>query len=157
MKIKLSANIVIGILLVIIAIGYLENIFEVWNFTLFFPGWWTLFIIIPSVVSIASNGFKPVSSIFLIVGAMLLVKSLGIIPEWLSRSFIPLLILAIGFFIIFNTKTANLSKFYIALFSGRTLNYNGKLFDGDVFTALFGGIELKFDDIRCCDIRWNRY
>ncbi len=151
MKIKLSTNIVIGILLVIIAIGYLGNIFEVWNFTLFFPGWWTLFIIIPSVVSMVSNGFKPVSSTFLIVGAMLLVKSLGILPEWLARSFIPLLILAIGFFIIFNAKTANLSKFYIALFSGRTPNYNGKLFDGAICTALFGGIELKLDKAEITD------
>ena len=37
MKSNKSTGVVIGILLVIIGIGYVGNIFEVWNFTLFFP------------------------------------------------------------------------------------------------------------------------
>ncbi len=143
-KTKVSTNVIIGILLVIIAIGYIGNVFEVWHFTLFFPGWWTLFIIVPSIVALAANGFKKGYVIWLAAGVLLLVKCLGIIPDWLSKLLAPVLILAFGLMIIFRGKIAGENgSSYLALFAGRTPNYNGKSFEGACCTAIFGGVDLK--------------
>lgn len=147
MKTKVSTNVIIGILLVIVAIGYIGNVFEVWNFTLFFPGWWTLFIIVPAVVALASNGFKKGYAVWLAIGVLLLVKSLGLIPGWMTKLLVPLLVLALGFAIIYRGKLAGTDgSSYFALFSGRTPNYNGKEFGGACCTALFGGVDLKLEN-----------
>ena len=143
MKIKLSTNIIIGILLVVAAIGYIGNVFEVWHFTLFFPGWWTLFIIVPAVIALAANGFRPTYAVLLGIGLLLLITRLGILPSWLSKLFIPVIILAIGFLIIFRGKENGSMPLYIAVFSGRTPNYNGKEFTGAICMAFLGGVDLK--------------
>ena len=146
MKLKLSTNIIIGILLIVVAIGYIGNIFEVWHFTLFFAGWWTLFIIVPAVVALAANGFRISYAILLGLGVWLLVGRIGILPEWLSKLTLPIVILAIGFVIICRGKESGDSKFHLAVLSGRTPNYNGKEFAGAVCLSLFGGVDLKLKD-----------
>lgn len=162
-----STSIIIGIILVIVGIGYVGNVFDVWNFKLFFPGWWTLFIIVPAVVMIARRGPKPVYVICLGAGALLLISKLGIIPVKLTELIVPALILAIGFTIIFRGQLN--SKYtsgkgssdsekeplnpdsYIAFFTGRTPNYNGKRFDGAFATAIFGGVDLKLQQAEITD------
>lgn len=145
-KAKLSTNIIIGILLVVVAIGYIGNVFEVWNFTLFFPGWWTMLIIIPAVVSIAGSGFSARNCGWLVIGGLLFVRQSGILPSWLSKLFVPLIILAIGFFIILRAKDGKSSPLYVAIFSGRTPNFNGKEFTGAICAAIFGGVDLKLKE-----------
>lgn len=151
-----STGVVLGIILVIIGIGYVGNVFEVWNFRIFFPGWWTLFIIIPAVVKIARNGVKPFYLVALGAGLLLLISRLGIIPETLTKLFVPLLILALGFAIIFRGKLGGASiageaGSYTAIFSGRTPNYNGKYFCGAYATAVFGGVTLKLEQAEIAD------
>ena len=151
MKIKLSTNIIIGILLVVAAIGYIGNVFEVWHFTLFFPGWWTLFLIIPAVIAIAADGFHTSWAVLLGVGILLLINRLGILPSWLSKLTIPAVILAVGFLVIFRGKESGASPFYLAIFSGRTPNYNGKEFTGATCLATFGGVDLKLKEAKIKD------
>ncbi len=151
MKLKLSTNIIIGTILVAIALGFIGNVFEVWHFTLFFPGWWTFLIIIPAVVSIAGNGFSPRNAGWLILGVLLFIHQSGILPSWLSKLFIPAIILAIGFLIIFRAKDGKSLPLYIAIFSGRTPNYNGREFSGALCAALFGGVDLKLSEAKICD------
>lgn len=151
MKIKLSTNIIIGILLVVAAIGYIGNVFEVWHFTLFFPGWWTLFLIIPAVIAIAADGFHTSWAVLLGVGILLLINRLGILPSWLSKLTIPAVILAIGFLVIFRSKENGVSPFYLSILSGRTPNYNGREFTGAVCVSMLGGVDLKLKDAKIKD------
>ena len=55
MKNRIS-NIIWGLLLIIVGIGYAGDTLGFWNFTIFFAGWWTLFIIIPCIVSLIQRG-----------------------------------------------------------------------------------------------------
>ena len=72
-----------------------------WDITLMFDGWWTLFIIIPALISIIDNGFR-VSNVFcLFLGALLLLacqESLSTIFTW--KLVIPLVLVFIGISII---------------------------------------------------------
>ena len=149
MKSNKSTGVVIGILLVIIGIGYVGNIFEVWNFTLFFPGWWSMFLIVPAIVMIIRHGFKPIYLVLLAAGALVLLSKSGILPGIVSKLLVPAVIIAIGLAIIFR---GNLSSpagkpqknvpSHIAVFGGSTPNYNGKTFNGAFCTAVFGGVDL---------------
>lgn len=47
MKRRNIGALITGLLLLIIGVGFIGEATHLWNFNLFFPGWWTLFIIIP--------------------------------------------------------------------------------------------------------------
>ena len=52
---KTLTNFLWGLFFIIIGIGFLGEALNLWNFELFFPGWWTLFIIIPCFGFLNSN------------------------------------------------------------------------------------------------------
>ena len=60
----------------IIAVGILWglNKSNIIDFTIFFDGWWTLFIIIPSIVGLFKSRDKTASAIFLAIGIFLLIN-----------------------------------------------------------------------------------
>ena len=51
-------NIVWGILLVVLGVIFGLNAMEVTHINIFFRGWWTLFIILPSITGIIKNPRK---------------------------------------------------------------------------------------------------
>jgi len=51
------ATVLWGIIFITVGIFYAGDIFNLWDFKLFFHGWWTLFIIIPCLINIVENGF----------------------------------------------------------------------------------------------------
>lgn len=53
-----QTNKILGIIFILLGIGYLGDQFQLWSFTIFFAGWWTLFLIIPGVVSMITSGVK---------------------------------------------------------------------------------------------------
>ena len=69
MRSRLS-NILWGLFFILIGIGFAGNAFNLWDFNLFFPGWWTLFIIIPCGISILQDGFHSGSCIGLAIGVI---------------------------------------------------------------------------------------
>lgn len=50
------SRIIWGLLFLAIGIGYLGTLLAWWDFTIFFPGWWSLFLILPALQSILSYG-----------------------------------------------------------------------------------------------------
>ena len=133
---------VLGIALVAIGIGYIGNIFEVWDFRIFFPGWWTLLILIPAVVKIVKNGAKPIYIIWLAAGALLLITQSGLLPDIVGRLTMPILIGALGFAILFRSRLGS-GDGYIAIFSGRAPDFTKKPFTGAFAVAIFGGVTIK--------------
>ena len=133
---------VLGIALVVIGIGYIGNIFEVWNFEIFFPGWWTLFILIPAVVKIIRHGAKPVYIIWAAAGAVLLITQSGLLPDIVGKMTMPIIVVALGFAILFRSRHGS-GDGYIAIFSGRAPDFTKKPFSGAFAVALFGGVTIK--------------
>lgn len=132
-----------------------------------FDGWWTLFIIVPSFISLITDKDKTGSLIGLCIGLVLLAGNYFDI--WNYREYLlPLVVIIIGVVIIFNTvntkkiKNDN-SEFvmnetqvpvsetgqeYYASFTGQTYQFNNG-FAGGKFSASFGALKL---DIRNADI-----
>ena len=73
MKNKLS-NAVWGICFIVAGLGLCGDILGLWNFNLFFPGWWTLFIIIPCLVALIQQGPSTGNCIGLAIGVLLLLS-----------------------------------------------------------------------------------
>lgn len=74
------APLVFGLLLILAGVGYMGVVVFDWDFTVFFDGWWTLFIIVPALVSIFANGPKPFNIAAFLLGGLLLLRAQGFIP-----------------------------------------------------------------------------
>ena len=152
---KKVENILWGVIFIIIGLILGLNAVGITNIDIFFEGWWTLFIIVPSVVSIAKNYKDASAYIWLIIGIALLLAAQGIIDmSIIGKLILPAVLVAIGVGIIFkdtvsskvnsNIDELNKSKkeeFY-ATFSGQKLNFAGDDFNGVSLNAIFGGIDL---------------
>ncbi|WMJ22175.1 LiaF-related protein [Paludicola sp. MB14-C6] len=78
---KNIAPLLFGIVFILAGIGYVGAIFFNWDFSIFFDGWWTLFIIIPSFISMLSNGPRAFNVGAFIIGILLLLEAQDIIPN----------------------------------------------------------------------------
>ncbi len=91
------ARILLGVLLILAGRGYAGDVMGFWHFDLFFAGWWSLFIIIPCLVSIVENGFDTGNSLGLVFGLMLLFSAQGIL-SWhrMIQLLFPALLIILG-------------------------------------------------------------
>ena len=137
----------LAIILVVIGIGYVGNVFEVWHFRLFFPGWWTLFIIVPASVKLLMRGMKPIYLIWLGAGILLLVTRSEIIPEAVRGLTVPVVVIALGLTLFFRVQLGS-GDGYIAIFGGRSPDCRGKPFIGCFALAIFGGVDIKIRESR---------
>lgn len=155
MRNKIS-NALWGLFFILIGIIIAGNAFNLWEFNIFFDGWWTLFIIIPSLISIFQNGFRTSSLITLTIGILLLLSIQDVLSfEVFGKLIIPVIFVFIGINMIFknffhigdNSKSSNVkyqggSSEYTAIFSGSRHQIVGEKFLGTTLNAIFGGVEL---------------
>lgn len=155
-------NLLIGLAFVAAAVLWAGNAFGAWSFSLFFPGWWTLFIIIPSFISIIKSGPRVFNLICFILGGLLLLsRQMPDIVTWsmVSRLVIPVILLVVGVVILCRSlfmgkaakvKSSGERQDYAAVFSAQNLCFPGEGFHGANLTAVFGGLDL---DLRQAVIR----
>ncbi len=74
---------IIGITLILLGLIMLLNVLGITNISIFFAGWWTLFIIIPSLFGIINERKKSYYVFSFILGIILLAASQDII-SWLN-------------------------------------------------------------------------
>ena len=125
--------------------------------TIFFDGWWTLFIIIPcAICAITEKGHRVGNLIGLLVSVLLLLACQDIIDfSLLWKLLVPAIIVIIGLSLIFknafnkqlNTEIKNLSgkiddAEISAIFSGQNVDMKGEKFTGKKLSAVFGGLKL---------------
>ena len=77
MNVRKTLNrIVFGLLFIGAGVGYVCKIAGIWpDFTIFFPGWWTLFIIVPMVISIKKKDPGIFNISLLLLGVALLLSN----------------------------------------------------------------------------------
>ena len=160
MRNKLS-NVLWGLFFVIVGVGIAGNIFDLWNFRLFFAGWWTLFIIIPCFIGMIQNGVGSGSTIGFIIGVLLL--SSHYVGRDLVKLIIPAIFVFIGLRLIFRdlfrrkpkvydnpiyTDNQNFksSSEYSAIFASNNIDVKDQHFTGTSLNSIFGGIVLDLRD-----------
>ena len=153
---KKTKNILVGLLLIAVGVILGGNALGLFNVDLFFDGWWTLFIIIPSFIGLITDNHKRGSLIWLVVGILLLLACQDVIDfDTLWELMVPIIIIIIGLSLIFkdtiskevNEKVKELNNKlnkddeYCSTFSGQEINITDE-FKGTTATAVFGGITL---------------
>lgn len=146
-------NLFWGIVLIVVGILFLGRNMNWWNFSIFFEGWWTLFLIVPSIISLVRKESMGTSFLILVLGVLMLLASQNVI-DWSTiwKVFLPIIIMVVGLSIIFGNRKVKTKKVkgnakeYVAIFSGVDEVIN-KIENDFKMTAVFGGIELDMRDV----------
>ena len=151
-------SIVWGLALIALSAVLILNAFEITSIEIFFDGWWTLFIIVPSLVGLFNGHDKNANIIGLLIGTFLLLSCQNIIDfDIMWKLAVPVIIAVIGIKMIFGGIGRNKRfiksieangddiKTGFAAFSGQDIRFDNEIFKGAELTAVFGGIK--------CDLR----
>lgn len=157
---KKTTSVLWGCALVALGVILGINALGIAHIDIFFPGWWTLFIIVPCFISLFGNDSDKTGDVIgIIIGVCLLLACQNVIAfGMLWKLLVPAILVVIGISIIFKDtlkgkvikevkklhgKTSD--KEYWATFSGQNLNFAKEKFEGCRLEAVFGGIK--------CDLR----
>ncbi|MGX8834572.1 LiaF transmembrane domain-containing protein [Amedibacillus sp. YH-ame6] len=83
---------IIGFLFVVGGVLFLGDQLGYWEFSVFFPGWWTVFLILPAIFSMVESGVQMGNGVLLLVGCGLLIQANGWLGIRLSFGMIVALI-----------------------------------------------------------------
>lgn len=146
--------IVWGICLIFLGVSLFGSFTGLFN--VFFEGWWTLFIIIPSVIDLIRKKNKFISLIVLSVGVILLLQQQGIVVSDMAwKIMASVAIILVGVQVImnrngsnkrFNATAIDVNTSHNVTFGDRVCNYDGKVFTGDVISVTFGSMELDLSN-----------
>ncbi|MGB8453941.1 MAG: LiaF domain-containing protein [Anaerocolumna sp.] len=91
-----------GVFFVLLGISLAGRAVGVFDFNLYFPGWWTLFIIVPSAIGLVSSENRKASLFGFGIGIILLISVQGIV-DWntFPRLIIALIFISIGWSFLF--------------------------------------------------------
>lgn len=152
---KRISSIIWGIALLAVSAVLILNAFEITSIDIFFDGWWTLFIIVPSLIGLVNGHDKTANIIGLLIGAFLLLACQNVLDfDIMWKLIAPVIIAVIGIKMIFGgigrnkglikSMEANSDdmKTGFAAFSGQDIRFDNEIFKGAELTAVFGGIKL---------------
>ena len=158
--------IVWGIAIIALGIIFGANALGLFTLNVFFDGWWTLFIIIPSIISLFTDKEKFSSLAFLATGIILLLAAQNVFSyEVAWKTILAVFLIMIGLSIIFKTifhsnndkevdkkihelKNDKVMDSQTAIFSGNERIYNDEAFTGSNIVAVFGGVELNLKNAK---------
>ena len=95
-------NKILGLIFIVIGIIIMLNALNVTSIDIFFDGWWTLFIIIPSLVSLINQKDITGSLIVLFIGVLLLLSAQNVLDfDIIWKLLLPAIMIIIGLSFIF--------------------------------------------------------
>ncbi len=149
-------SIILGLIIIFVGIYFGGRVLGFWDWDISFEGWWTLFIIVPGVLSVITSGPHIFNITVTGCGILMLLDEQHILRDELGyKLIVPLIIIAVGAGIVFK-KTAqpvgdgnnglfsgNKDENFFAIFGGNSPQFTGTNFRGANTYAVFGGIDLK--------------
>lgn len=157
---KRIGSILWGIVLITVGVIFGLNALEIADINIFFDGWWTLFIIVPSFINLFMDQDKTGNIIGLIIGICLLLCCQDILNfTVVLKLIVPIILIVIGLSMIFkdalktkikeeikklNKNNPN-EKEYCSTFGEQYVDFSKEKFNGCELTAVFGGLK--------CDLR----
>lgn len=146
--------------LVLIAVGVILgiNALGIAKIDIFFPGWWTLFIIVPCFIDLFKlNDDKVGDLIGIGIGVCLMLACLDVLDfSVIWKLIVPVVLVVIGVSLIMNgvwkkrkfeeaKPIEGEKKEFVATFSGVKVDFKDMEFKGAKLEAIFGGVK--------CDLR----
>ena len=156
---KNLSKIIWGVVLLCAGVIFALNAIGITNIDIWFPGWWTLFIIIPCIVGLITEKDKTGNAIGLAFGVLLLLSQLDLFNMSIVWDLIfPAILIVIAIKMIIRGAGKNKAEEMIedakeegdipsgfAAFSGTDMNFDSREFTGAELNAIFGGVK--------CDLR----
>lgn len=157
---KKISPIVWGLAIIALGVIFGGNALGWFNFDIFFDGWWTLFIIVPSVISLITEKDKISSLGFLAAGVILLLAAQDVFSYDVAwKAILAVFLIMVGLTIIVKSifhnkndkevekkieelKDNKAMDAQMAIFSGNDRVYNEEVFSGSHLAAVFGGVDL---------------
>lgn len=145
-----------GIVLIAVGVILAINALDLLKFDPFFDGWWTLFILVPSVIGLLTDKNKWGAFIGLLFGVFFLLCEWEILAfDLLWKLVLPIAAVLVGVSLLFGkrkkeattpkvnvTQTTDNRTDCVAIFSGQEMHCEGKPFSGVDATAIFGGVDV---------------
>lgn len=161
---KNKDNIFWGVLLIVIGLLVFLKSFDLLDFEIFFDGWWTLFIIVPSAIGLFKKEDKAGNVVGLGIGVLLLLSCQDILEfKVVWKLIIPILLIGFGVSILFKDniskkvkeeikkKQKNDVPNYFASFGGQDVNLANEEFAGCDINAIFGAVTLDLRESKIKD------
>lgn len=137
---KRTSKFIVGCVLLVFGVLWALNIFELITFDVFFTGWWTLFIIVPSVCGLVNEKDKTWPAVGLGVGCLMLLSAQNVLDtELMWKLALAVLTIIVGLGMMIGRRTRK----YTA--SASTVTQDGK----DIRRAevAFGEQQMDFDGV----------
>lgn len=156
-----TRRIIWGIVFIAIGLIFALNAFDITDISIFFEGWWTLFIIIPSIVGLFTDRDKFSSLFWLVIGALLLLWQQNVIDIGFAAELIwPAIIILLGLKLIFGNRyrddfkrirsevktEGGEIKEVNAVFGAQNIDCGCDVFQGAELNAVFGGIKYNLSN-----------
>lgn len=157
---KKTGSVLWGIVLIAAGVVLALNVLNITDIDIFFDGWWTLLIIVPSAIGLFTEREKTGNIVGIVIGVFLFLCCRDILSfSMLWKLLVPAIIVIFGLKLVltglFGNKANEMMKQLrlegkepktgCAIFSGCDVHYDGEVFEGAELTAVFGGVE--------CDLR----
>ena len=160
---KMVSNYIWGLFLILVGIILGLNAFGVTNINLFFDGWWTVFIIVPSLNGLIKGEDRTGALIGLIIGLFLLLSCQDVIDfSLIFKLLIPVILVVIGLSIIFkdkvkdiavknmgkiNAKEIDMEHTYTSTFSEEKINLDNEKLESCAINSIFGSGSLELRNV----------
>ena len=153
---KKILGVLLGLFLIAGGLIFALNTLGITNINISFDGWWTLFLIVPSLAGLFKSKDKTGNLIVLAIGIYLLLASRKIIEyEIFWELLVPAVIVLLGIKIVVKsikgdrrTETEYHKKDteYMSAFDSKTVDYSGEDFSVAKIGAVFGGTKCNLSD-----------
>lgn len=156
---KKFREVIWGSCLILIGVIFFLNALDITDINIFFPGWWTLFIIVPCFIGLFTEDYFG-NMIGFLIGMALLASCQGWISfGTIAKLIFPVALIIIGLNILLrgkihskvNEKMKALNtidgKSVVAIFGSQDLKVTEKYLGGDV-EAIFGSIDLDISEAK---------
>lgn len=155
---KKTFGIIAGALLIAAGVLFALDVLGIMQFDISFAGWWTVFIIAPSLYGLVMHKDKTGNLIVLAIGVYLLLAARGVIEyDTLWKLLVPTIIIFIGIKLIVkavrggedyseNVIVDDGSAECNAVFSAKSQSYTGSNVKAAHVAAVFGGAKCNFTD-----------
>lgn len=157
---KATVSVILGLIIVACGVFYGGQALGFWaGYRGSLDGWWTLFIIVPCILSIFTSGINIFNTIGTGVGVLILLSEQRIFENGLGyKLIIPFVLVVFGFTMLLKkpirlNKEGNSGVFagskgdsFFAILGGNSPQFNGIDFRGANLYAIFGSVDLKLQN-----------
>jgi predicted membrane protein len=148
-------RLLVGFVLIVLGVLFLLDQNDILDSGDLIADWWPIVFVVAGLLYVS---FSPrhimVPAVLVIIGLALLARSLDFVPDWLQTVFWPVVLVAIGLWVIFGSglgsntvQRGDRVNSLVAFFGRKIVNQSQQFGGGSIFTV-FGGTEVDLRQAR---------